>query len=289
MPTDPAFPPAAQDALAAIYPEQTGIIPHGLVGHPLFELDALIALAGRMRPADVEQNIGDLPIGIDPDEVRHNGLSVADTIRTIEENGSWMVLKFVEQDPLYRALLEEVLGEIRPMVATRTGDMIKLEGFIFISSPDAVTPFHFDPEHNILMQLRGRKTMTVFPAGDQEIAEAKLHEAFHMGGHRNLPFRPEFGAKGRPLEIGPGEAIYVPVKAPHFVKNGPETSISFSVTWRSEWSYREADVHGLNHLLRRAGIDPTPPARYPHQNRTKSIAYRALAKAKRMIKPQPDA
>jgi hypothetical protein len=28
-----------------------------------------------------------------------------------------------------------------------------------------VTPFHFDPEHNILLQIRGRKTMTIFPAG----------------------------------------------------------------------------------------------------------------------------
>jgi hypothetical protein len=286
---EPAFPPAAQEALAALYPETGGIIPHALVGHPLFELEALIALAGRMRPVDVEQNIGDLPIGIDPAEVAHNGLSVADTIRTIERNGSWMVLKFVEQDPIYRALLEEVLADIRPLVAAKTGAMIKLEGFIFLSSPNAMTPFHFDPEHNILLQLRGRKTMTLFPAGDTEIAGAQLHEAFHMGAHRNLPFRDEFLAKGRPLEIGPGQAIYVPVKAPHFVRNGPETSISFSVTWRSEWSYREADVHGLNHLLRRAGIDPAPPARFPHQNRAKSFAYRAVAKARRMTRWSPDA
>jgi hypothetical protein len=283
-----AFPRAAQDALDALYPETAGIIPHGLVGHPLFELEALIALAARMRPVDVEQNIGDLPIGIDPDAVAHNGLSVAETIRTIEANGSWMVLKFVEQDPLYRALLEEVLAEIRPLVAAKTGAMIKLEGFIFLSSPNAVTPFHFDPEHNILMQLRGSKTMTVFPAGDDEIADARLHEAFHKGAHRNLPFRDAFAAKGKPLEIGPGQAIYVPVKAPHFVKNGPETSISFSVTWRSEWSYRESDAHGLNHLLRKAGIDPAPPARFPHQNHAKSIAYRAVEKARRILRPKPD-
>ena len=284
-----AFPQAAQDALAALYPETAGILPHGLVGHPLFELEALIALAARMRPVDVEQNIGDLPIGIDPDAVAHNGLSVADTIRTIEENGSWMVLKFVEQDPLYRALLEDVLAEIRPLVAASTGAMIKLEGFIFLSSPDATTPFHFDPEHNILLQLRGRKTMTLFPAGDAEIADARQHEAFHRGAHRNLPFRDEFAAKGTPLEIGPGQAIYVPVKAPHFVRNGPETSISFSVTWRSEWSYRESDAHGLNHLLRQAGLDPAPPARFPHQNHAKSFVYRAVNKARRMARRTPDA
>jgi len=284
MPDSAVFPDAARAALADIYPQQPGILTHRLAGHPLFTLEALIALAGRMRPIDVEQNIGDLPVGIDPAEVRHNGLSVADTIRSIEQNGSWMVLKFVEQDPAYRALLEDVLGEIRPLVAGRTGAMIKLEAFIFLSSPDAVTPFHFDPEHNILLQLGGRKTMTVFPAGDAEIAPGSQHEAFHLGGHRNLPFRPAFEGKGRSLSIGPGEAIYVPVKAPHWVRNGPEPSISFSVTWRSEWSYREADAHGFNHLLRRAGLDPAPPGRYPRQNRAKSFAWRAIRRVRRTLR-----
>lgn len=283
MRTDPIFPPAARAALDALYPERPGILTHDLTGHPLFALDALIALSRRMRPVDVEQNVGNLPVGIDPAAVQHNGLSVADTIRSIEANGSWMVLKFVEQDPAYRALLESILGEIAPLVAPKTGAMLKLEGFIFISSPGAVTPFHFDPEHNILLQLCGSKTMTVFPAADPEIAGGPLHEAFHLGGHRNLPYRDEFADKGIALEIGPGEAIYVPVKSPHWVKNGSAPSISFSVTWRSEWSYREADARGFNHVLRRAGLDPADPGRYPRQNYVKALAWRAIGKARRIV------
>ena len=283
MTNNAVFPDAARTTLATLYPEQPGILAHRLAGHPLFTLDALVALAGRMRPVDVEQNVGALPVGIDPADVRHNGLSVADTIRSIEQNGSWMVLKFVEQDPAYRAVLEEVLGELRPIVTPRTGEMLKLEGFIFVSSPGAVTPFHFDPEHNILLQLRGSKTMTVFPADDAAIAHGRQHEAFHRGAHRNLPFRPEFESKGQTFPIGPGEGVYVPVKAPHWVQNGAEPSISFSVTWRSEWSYREADAHGFNHLLRRVGLDPAPPGRFPQQNRAKAWAWRALRRAKGMI------
>ena len=160
-----------------------------------------------------------------------------------------MVLKFVEQDPAYRALLHDVLAQLDPVVGPVTGKMLKMEGFIFISSPDAVTPFHFDPEHNILLQLRGRKTMTVFPPDDERIASGVSHETFHNGGHRNLPWKDEFGAQGQAFHLTPGEAIYVPVKAPHWVKNGSEPSISFSITWRSEWSYQEADARGLNRLL----------------------------------------
>jgi quercetin dioxygenase-like cupin family protein len=195
-----------------------------------------------------------------------------------------MVLKFIEQDPIYCALLHDTLAELKSLVKPVTGPMLKMEGFIFISSPGAVTPFHFDPEHNILLQLRGSKTMTIFRAGDEKIARGELHEAFHMGGHRNLPWQDDLAASGTAFELHPGEAIYVPVKAPHWVKNGGEPSISFSITWRSEWSYREEQAHGLNRLLRQAGLNPAPPARFPNQNLLKSVAYRALAKAGRAVK-----
>ncbi len=269
------------DGFAALYPETTGKIVHDLRGHSLLTLDALAGLATRMQPETVEYNRGNLPVGVSPDAAIGNGLSIAETVRGIETNGSWMVLKFIEQDAAYRALLDELLDEIAPVVAPRTGAMLKREGFIFLSSPNAVTPFHFDPEHNILMQLRGTKTMTVFPADDEAIVAGIEHERFHAGGHRNTPWRDEFAAKGQAFDLAPGDAIYVPVKAPHWVKNGPSTSISLSVTWRSEWSYAEADARGMNAVLRRVGLSPSAPGRYPAQNRIKALAYRAVRKLKR--------
>ena len=283
MPTDPVFTPAARADFAGLYPEIPGRIAHGLAGHPAFTLEALVALAARLDSAQVEYNRGDLPVGVDPAADIGNGLDIAGTIRSIEDNGSWMVLKFVETDPVYRALLEETLAELRPVVDPATGAMLKMEGFIFISSPDAVTPFHFDPEHNLLLQLRGTKTMTVFPAGDPAIAGPVQHEVFHMGGHRNLPWQDGFLAQGTAIDLAPGQAVHVPVKAPHFVRNGPDTSISFSITWRSEWSYREASAHGLNALLRKAGLTPAMPARFPAQNHAKSLAYRAIGKLRRTL------
>ncbi|MFD1949890.1 transcriptional regulator [Sphingomonas arantia] len=283
MPIDPVFAPAALADFKALYPERPGRIDHGLAGHPAFALDALVDLATRLDPAQVEYNRGDLPVGVDPKADVANGLDIAATIRSIEDNGSWMVLKFVERDPVYKAILEETLHELRPVVDPTTGPMLKMEGFIFVSSPGSMTPFHFDPEHNILLQLRGTKTMTVFPADDPTIAAPLQHETFHMGGHRNLPWQDAFLAKGVAVNLEPGQAVHVPVKAPHFVRNGPSTSISFSITWRSEWSYREASAHGLNAILRRTGIDPAMPARFPAQNHAKSLAYRAIGKARTIL------
>jgi mannose-6-phosphate isomerase-like protein (cupin superfamily) len=275
-----AFPPDAMAGLSALYPEKHGRISHSLLSHPLLSLDALVELGAALPEASVEYNPGNLPIGIHPEDVPSPRLSITETIRSIEENGSWMVLKRIEHHPEYAKLLATTLAEIEPMAREKTGGMLGTEGFIFISSPGAVTPFHFDPEHNILMQIRGSKVMHVFPAGDEALVSAEAEEKFHLGEHhRNQVWREDFAAKGDPVSLSPGEAIYVPVKAPHWVQNGDAVSISLSITWRSEWSYREADARALNHVLRRRGLSPSAPARYPADNRAKSVAWRLLRKA----------
>lgn len=275
------FSPQTLATLRTAYPEEPVLLDHGLHDHPLLTNTALAELAQSMRPGDVEYNRADLPVGIDPDDVPDNGLGILETLENIDTNGSWMVLKFIEQVPAYRDLLHATLAEIEPVVRAITGEMINMEGFIFLSSPNAVTPFHMDPEHNILLQIRGGKTMTIFPADDEELAPSQAHEAFHEGGHRNLEWHDDFATRGTPFTLPAGKAVYVPVKAPHWVKNGPAASLSLSITWRSEWVYREKYARSLNATLRRFGLNPAPPKRFPHQNHTKSLAWRTIEKARR--------
>src|SRR3546814_239358 len=140
---------------------------HTLHGHSLFTREALARLAERLPIDRVEYNRGDLPLGVWPEDTPENGLSISETIKDIDSNGSWMVLKNVERDRDYAALLHQSLGEILPAVKKQTGPMLHMEAFIFLSSPGSITPFHMDPEHNILLQIEGEKTMTVFPPGDE--------------------------------------------------------------------------------------------------------------------------
>jgi quercetin dioxygenase-like cupin family protein len=281
MLTNPAFPPAARDAFASAYPNDPVKLTHSLVGHPLLTLDALADLAQALPGDSIEYNPGHLPIGIAPEDVPSPQLGVVDTIRRIGDAGSWVALKRIEQVSEYAALLHDVLGELNEVVAPRTGAMVQLEGFVFITSPGGVTPFHFDPEHNILLQIQGSKVMTMFPLEDEEMFAAPVHEAFHLGKHhRNLPWREEFAAKGNTWELAPGEALHVPVKRPHWVQNGDKPSVSLSVTWRSDWTYAEADARAFNAVLRELGIDPKSPGAYPVQNRAKALAYRAIRRVR---------
>ena len=76
---------------------------------------------------------------------------------------------------------------------------------------------------------------------------------------------------GHQFELMPGDAVHVPLMWPHWVKNGPEPSISFSITWKSNWIYQEADVRGMNHLLRQWGVEPASPAPFPRRNRRQGL------------------
>lgn len=270
------FPETALSAFAAAYPDRHAQMNHDLAGHPLFSREGIAALAERLPADRVEYNRGDLPLGIRPEDVPDNGLSIADTIRDIDSNGSWMVLKNVERDRVYGSLLESALGELAPIVEAKTGPMLHMQAFLFLSSPGSVTPFHMDPEHNILLQIAGEKTMTVFPAGDREVVPAQQSEGFHLGSHRNLHWDDAFLAKSKAVRLLPGDAISMPVKAPHFVQNGPEVSISFSITWRSRRSIAEGELHSLNARLRKYGLPVLRVGHRPERQHVARLAARIM-------------
>ena len=276
----PRFDANARAAIAAAYPNQPTRFRHGFSDHPLLTLDALATLAEALPDDQIEYNRSDIAIGTLPDDAPTNGIAIGDTIRTIADNRSWAVLKNIETMPAYDALLRELLGELRETVLPRTGEMLTLQGFIFVSSPESVTPFHFDPEHNILLQLMGSKTMHAFPAGDTRFAAQAEHERYHSGGHRGLPWDDSFAGHEFAADLTPGTAVLMPVMAPHFVRVGPDPSISLSITWRSEWSYREGEAHMANRWLRTRGLSPAMPPRWPAHARVKTTLWRAARKLK---------
>lgn len=274
-PSAAVFPEETRARFAANYPEVPHKLTHALDDHPLMSLEALAALAESLPAASVEYNFGNQPLGVDG-KPAPTGIPIGRTIREIETTNSWAVIKNIEQHPDYARLLGELLDELRPAIEARTGRMMKLQAFAFITSAGGVTPYHFDPEHNILLQLRGAKVMTQFPAGDPRFAPDQVHETYHAGGGRELRWHDDLLPGGTEFALSPGEAVYVPVMAPHFVRNGTAPSVSLSITWRSEWSFAEADARAFNGWLRGLGLTPRRTGRWPLRNRAKALAWRVL-------------
>ncbi|MBX7168811.1 MAG: cupin-like domain-containing protein [Pirellulales bacterium] len=258
-------------------------IGHRLVDHPLLQLPRLIELASWLPESRVEYNAGDLSINQDPKLTPRNGLNIDETIRRIEECRSWMVLKNVEQHPEYKALLDECLEQVRPLSEQVEPGMNQREGFIFVSSPGSVTPYHLDPENNFLLQVRGTKQVHMFDAHDQVVVSDAEIENVLTGGHRNLPFKEEYRVRGELFDLVPGEGLHFPVAAPHYVKVGPEFSISFSITFRTDNSVVRHALYRFNKNLRRIGLRPTRVGMSPAVDRCKYNVIRAGRSVKRLL------
>src|SRR3546814_20357854 len=76
---------------------------------------------------------------------------------------------------------------------------------IFITSPNTVTPFHFDKEHNCILQIHGRKRIYVWDHRDTVVASEHSRDLFHLSNERYLlRWREEFRERARVFDLEPG-------------------------------------------------------------------------------------
>jgi Cupin-like domain len=140
-----------------------------------------------------------------------------------------------------------------------------------------------DPEHNFLLQIRGRKQVSMFDGEDRELLSDQELERFYARGHRNLVFDERNQRKAHVFELAPGDGLYFPVTWPHWVKNGPEVSVSFSITFRTASSDRREILYHVNERMRRLGIRLPAVGRSEFVDEAKYRAFRTLARAHRAL------
>jgi len=256
---------------------------HQLVDHELFTLPRIVELSKRLPEANVEYNAGDLDVGHYHSETPGTGLSIEETIQGIETANSWMVLKNVEIDEEYGALLNECLAEVAEFSEPIAPGMRQKMGFVFVSSPGSITPFHIDHENNFLLQIRGNKHVRMFNRNDRTVLPAQSLERFFGGGHRNLQFSDEYLDRSEEYTLTPGEGLHFPVNAPHFVRNADNVSISFSITFQTEESERNRALYVINHRLRKLRLSPSDPGTSGWKDAAKFGAYKALRSVKRLM------
>jgi hypothetical protein len=257
------------DGFGRGFGERPFAVTHDLVDHPLMSLDAIAELADRF-PGRIERHRADQPL-VAPGGVADLDDSPSAMVRGIESNGCWMVFWYIEQVPEYKQLLDQCLDHAERFLPAGAGPAIQREAFLFLSAPNALTPIHFDPEHNFLLQIRGQKTMNVCPFASSEDERREL-DRYHDGGHRNLDAMP---SDGEAFVLDPGHGVYVPSFMPHWVQNGPAASISLSITFRTPASLRAERIHWTNARLRRLGLPQKPPGTSAAADSAKESAWLA--------------
>lgn len=237
--------------LAASYPRKPGRLRHHLTTEPLLAQAALAEARRALPQAHVERGDDSAAVG----------------------DRGWLMLRHIEQLPRYRALLRRLLAELAPVIGPATGPVHDVKASVLITAPGAHTPFHFDAEYTILFQIAGDKVFAAYPPAPPFLELAR-REAYHRVGDNMLDWRPDFAARGEQHLLSPGDALFVPYAAPHWVRSADSHSVSLSVTWQCRKSRAVADALTLNPLLRAFGLPAYDPAVTPQAPWLRAAASR---------------
>lgn len=257
---------------------------HRLLGHPALTLDSLARVLPRLPAAQVMYSTRQLANGDDFEGTfrrRPIDRSIEETIESIRHADAYIMVNSPQVDPafadLYRALIDDV-ADVMHQRGLR-GAPIDPQLYLFIASPNSVTPFHIDRYSTFLMQFRGSKTVTVSRAWDPQVVSPGDAEEYLTYRRTRLPWSPEIDRHATAFSFQPGDALHIPYMAGHHVHNGPgDVSISMSIifntpqtrAWRAalEFNMRERRV------LRPLGLVPAPIGARPRVDALKARAWR---------------
>ena len=296
----PAECQAYRDGMVRISPEQFNKnvdlrpfrLQHELCKHPLFQLESLVELAKRLPKKQREYVFAKQEFGTH-DNLKHykhaaenDELSTDELIRGIEEQNIVIVLRNVESDPVYGNFVNDCLNSLSQFVEPVTGPISGRESFIFVSPPNAYTPYHYDPEQNFFMQIRGQKQMAIYDVNNRDILPESALERYYVQGQKITNCDTSLFDQHELYSLDPGDGVYVPVTAPHWVRTLNDISISVSINFRTPSSIRRDRVYRFNHFLRKFGLRPAPvsPRASNLTERTKSGCLGVPARIRKLLR-----
>jgi hypothetical protein len=262
---------------------------HQLTDHPLLdpgqlvELGKRLELVGRVRTHSNDVTAG-TPFNHAP-SIHPNKKSADETLRNINDAKAWMSLLNVQTDDVYRTLVDEVLDSVKQQLDVVDPGMCYRGGWIFVTSPNTVTPFHMDFEHNFILQIRGKKRLYVWEPTDTEAVSEHAREMFHYKRSRDLiTWREELRERAHVFDLEPGQGAFMPTTSPHMVENGNGPSITTSFTFYTDWTRKLANLYRARGRLRELGVAPPAIGSIPQLDTAIDAALSGLERGKNLLR-----
>lgn len=263
---------------------------HKLMGHPALSLENLAVVLPRLQDRVVYSS--DL-LSVSDDfegkfKQRSTDKTIEEVIDTIRTGNSYIMVNSPEADDSFKELHSMLLGDVEALMQ-RLGlgkKAIDSKLFLFIASPNSVTPFHIDRYSTFLLQFRGSKQFSIFPQWNEKSVSSQNREAYVAYANTKLPFNAEIDALGTCYDFAPGEALHIPFIAGHHVKNGADdVSISMSIIFNTEQSMAWRRALRFNFTARkwlsRFGMEPHQVGQAPIRDKIKAKAWDLFTKARK--------
>ena len=267
-------------------------IKNNLAGHPLFEDARLKRLLRTLPKEHIEIRAVQSLDTNDGGYRRGERLTDVDPVETFERLGEkpgWMLLhESWIHDPEYGELMRQYIHDLAETVSDIGGDPSDLGCWLFFSSGRCVVHFHADPDQSFLNQIRGYKTVFVYPT--KILPELTVERLVYTGNQGVVTYEPEYeAAMFPPVPLAPGETVFLPLFAPHRVINDGGISVSINVGFQTRESRRRRNVHLVNLEMRGLGLRPSPFNLRPAVDSVKQrmvLAIHAKNKFFRSLRPE---
>lgn len=200
--------------------------------------------------------LGVFTMGPDPTDWRSwrrgvaGDLSGAELLDAARKGRIWLNLRAVnEHDRDYADLCDEIFADkarFAPHVKTFKRDL-----GLLISSPNAQVFYHLDVALVSLWQLRGSKTVWIYPPRDPFVGQEDLERIVLKETAEQFAFDPAWDDGAERIDFEPGMMVTWPQNAPHRIVNSDSLNVSLSVEFMTPQAVARANVIYANGKLRR--------------------------------------
>lgn len=276
---------------------------HSFADHEALTFESLREIVLSLPSEQVSANRADLKIDADFNRayidhaIQH---TLQDTLADMATTNSYVMVRQPETHPRLKPILALLQAEFKAHLSRQlkaVGGTVALDEpmlYLFISSPNSMTPFHLDRYSTLLLQIQGEKDVMIWDRADrQTVAEQELEALFGRPWVANATYKNGNMPEPQVLHIAPGEGVHIPFTAPHAVKNGNAVSVSLSFICKTPSSLREAEAYRFNYhtrqLLQRVPrFIPSPSltevGKYQRLDGVKAVLMRSAMGARRAFR-----
>jgi hypothetical protein len=177
-------------------------------------------------------------------------ISGADVLDAVRMGQIWILIQNPEQvDPAYGSLLETVYREMAAAVPGFSPFREKMT--VLISSPNIQVYYHCDVPGQTLWQVKGNKSVYVYPNHAPYLEQAALERIVLGEAHEiSLRYDPAFDKDAVVYDLQPGQMLHWPLNAPHRIVNADCMNVSFTTEHFTRDIRRQYFVNYANGILR---------------------------------------
>ncbi len=236
---------------------------HDLHESDLFGDEALIALIDRYPQDKLEV----FTMGYDPaasgqwffgrnKTIQGGSLDGRALLDGVKAGRLWLNLRKVNHhDPVIHELCARLFADVQQGSGQQT---LKEDLGLLISSPNAHVFYHLDVPLVMLWQVRGVKTLYLYPPETPFVSEHDREAVALRESDEQLPYRAEWDAGALRHDLKPGEMMTWVQNAPHRIVNHDMVNVSLSIEFMTPKALWKANVLYANGCLRRwLGLNPS--------------------------------